>query len=106
LIIKLIVALSTVIILLSYLYCTQIKRERDLKKYGQPIKGVVYKKWYDTYKNKSKWLLRCKYIVDGKIFSTYSETDKENKFKIGDTLTIIYSKRAHQNCIIKELPEN
>jgi hypothetical protein len=99
------IAISVLIISLTYIYYLQTKQENDLLLYGQTTKGVVYKKWYDTYKDKSKWLLKCKYVIDGDTLSTFSETDKENKYKVGDTLTILYSTRNPTNCIIQELKE-
>ena len=99
------IAISVLIISMTYIYYLQTKQENDLLLYGQTTKGIVYKKWYDTYKDKSKWLLRCKYVIDGDTLSTFSETDKDNKYKVGDTLTILYSTHNPQNCIIHELKE-
>lgn len=101
-----ITAASIAIFLLSYVFFQQFKKENDLALHGQMTKGIVYKKWYDDDKKNPKWLLRCNYIVDGTSFSTFSETDKENKYRIGDTLTVIYSTRYPQNSIIYELKEN
>lgn len=101
-----ITAASIAIFLLSYLFFQQFRKENDLALHGQTTKGIVYKKWYDDDKKNPKWLLRCNYIVDGTSFSTFSETDKENKYRIGDTLTVIYSTRYPQNSIIYELKGN
>ncbi|MEO6453528.1 MAG: hypothetical protein ABIN97_05615 [Ginsengibacter sp.] len=66
------------------------------------VKGLVYKKWYKTGKN-SEWLLRCQYVVDGVTYSTFSETDKDNKYKVGDTLTVVFIDNYPQKSKIKEL---
>jgi steroid 5-alpha reductase family enzyme len=100
-----IVAASVLIVSLVYIYYLEVKGDNDLHLYGKTTRGIVYKKWHDTSREKANWLVRCTYIVDGHTFSTFSETDKENKYKIGDTLTIRYSSRYPQNCIIEELNE-
>lgn len=106
LIVRGIIATSVLIIVLSYLYFSQIRGDNDLASNGQRTYGIVKKKWLDTYKQKSNWLLICKFNVDGKTYSTFSESDKENKYSIGDTLTIIYSTRFPGNCKIEELQDN
>ena len=106
LIVRGIIAISVLTIIMSYLYFLQTKKENDLVLNGCKTRGIVYKKWQDNYKQDSKWLLVCNFSVDGKPFYTFSETDKENKYKVGDTLTIIYSTRFLGNCIIEELENN
>ena len=70
--------------------------------HGIETKGIVYKKWYNYGKN-GGWLLRCNFNVDAKTYSTFSETDRHNKYKIGDTLTILYNENFPQQCVIKDL---
>ena len=95
-------ALSFLIIGLSFGYYGSYQEDIDFQERGKQTKAVVYKKWYSIKKN-SEWLLKCKYVVDGTGYSTFSETDKKNIYKIGDTLTVIYIEEYPQKCRIKEL---
>lgn len=81
------------------------KSKTDFAANGQPTMGIVYKKW-KSGTGKREWLLRCNYQVDGKTYSTFSKADDKNKFKVGDTLTVVYSKKYPQKCMIVELEEN
>ena len=99
---RIIVALSVLVIGPLFGFYSGKKNEMNLKKYGVETKGVVYKKWY-KYRQSSGWLLKCKFQVDGKTYSTFSETDQHNKYKVGDTLTILYNYKFPQECIIEEL---
>ena len=95
-------ALSVLVIGPSFGFYLGYKDERDFQQNGEETKGIVYKKWYKYGKN-SEWLLRCQYEVDGVIYSTFSETDEENRYQVGDTLTVIYIKNYPPKCKIKEL---
>lgn len=100
----LLTALSVLIIGPSFGIYIKNKEKTALQKYGQQTKGVVYKKWYNEGKNSnSGWLLRCNYKVGDETYSTFSVTDKNNVYKIGDTLTIIYNSNFPQQCEIREL---
>ncbi|MFN6377782.1 MAG: hypothetical protein ACK4WD_00800 [Flavobacteriales bacterium] len=95
-------ALSVLVIGPAFGLYIGYQEEKDLRENGQTVKGVVYKKWYSTGKY-SEWLLRCQYEVDGVVYSTFSETDRDNKYEIGDTLTILYVNNFPQKSKIKEL---
>jgi hypothetical protein len=95
-------ALSVLIIGPSFGFYLEYQDERQFQQNGETVNGIVYRKWYTSGKNK-EWLLRCNYVVDGVTYSTFSETDKRNRFKIGDTLTVIYIPNFPQKCKIKEL---
>ena len=62
----------------------------------------MYRKW-ET--GKHELLLRCYYSVNGKHYTTFSETDKNNLYKRGDTLHILYSENDPENAVIVELQD-
>ena len=95
-------ALSVLIIGPSFGFYGSYQEKMAFQKSGIETKGIVYKKWYSLKKN-SEWLVRCQYVVDGMVYSTFSETDNDNKDKVGDTLTVIYIDDFPQKCKIKEL---
>ena len=95
-------AISVLVIGPSFGFYLGYKDEKDFQEKGHSVKGVVYKKWYAVGKN-SEWLLRCEYVVNGVRYSTFSETDEDNEYQIGDTLTIIYFEDYPQKSKIKEL---
>lgn len=95
-------ALSVLIIGPSFGLYLGNKEEKEFRENGETVKGIVYRKWYKTGKN-SEWLLRCQYVVDGVTYSTFSKTDKNNKYRGGDTLTVIYIDNFPQKSKIKEL---
>ena len=95
-------ALSVLLIGPSFGFYLGHQEDKEFQKKGETVKGVVYKKWYKTGKN-SEWLLRCSYMVDGIQYSTFSETDRGNKYRVGDTLTVIYIDNFPQKSKIKEL---
>ncbi len=99
---KIIVALSVLIIGPLFGFYSGQKTDVNLRKYGIETKGIVYEKWY-KYTQSSGWLLRCNFQADGKTYSTFSATDQHNKYKVGDTLTILYNSQFPQECIIEEL---
>jgi len=78
--------------------------ERELTKNGLETKGIVSEKWWHKPRKRSgEWLLKCDFVVDGKIYRTFSIEDEYNSYKIGDTLTILYSPRHPDNNTIVEL---
>ena len=77
--------------------------EEDLSKNGVKTKAIVIEKWWHKPKSQSgEWLLRCKFTAKGQLYHTFSYEDKDNQFEIGDTLTVIYSKRNPENSKILE----
>ena len=95
-------AISVLVIGPSFGFYLGYKDEKDFQEKGHSVKGVVYKKWYAVGKN-SEWLLRCEYVVNGVRYSTFSETDEDNEYQVGDTLTIIYFEDYPQKSKIEEL---
>jgi hypothetical protein len=95
-------ALSVLIIGPSFGFYLGYNEDKEFQKNGETAKGIVYKKWYKYGKN-SEWLLRCHYVVDGVTYSTFSETDKNNQYNVGDTLNVVYIKNFPQKSKIKEL---
>ena len=98
-------ALSVFIVGLPFGFYLNYSEKKDLEQKGETTKGVIYRKWHSSGKN-SEWLIRCRFQVNGTSYSTFSEKDKNNVFKVGDTLTIIYINDFPQKCKIKELQEN
>ncbi len=82
-------------------YCT-IRQEKSLQTSGKIAIGVVYKKWFST-RPKREWLIRCHFQDNKTTYSTFSEIDERNIYRIGDTLHILYSKDDPNNCEIVEL---
>jgi len=74
----------------------------DLSLHGATTQGIVIEKW-KTGKGKKEWLFVSKYTVDGKPYTTFSIPDKENRFRLGDTLQIRYSTKNPDNSEIVEL---
>jgi hypothetical protein len=93
------VALSVLVIGPCYGLYEGHRAEADLKENGSLTNGIVYKKW----QRKSEWLLRCQYSVNGNVYSTFTEKDKDNIYKVGDTVTVIYVKDFPQKSRIKKL---
>jgi hypothetical protein len=78
---------------------------KDLDKNGTLIKGIVIEKNH-VRKHRSqnyKWLYRAEFKVSDEYFLTYSEEDKDNTVKEGDTVIIQYSKRNPENNTIIKL---
>lgn len=74
-------------------------QDKELALQGKQTIGIVYKKW-DT---RTGWLLRCHFLVGMKEYSTFSEKDTYNKYKVGDTLHVRYSEQTPTDCQIIEL---
>ncbi|WP_291090341.1 DUF3592 domain-containing protein [Flavobacterium sp. BFFFF1] len=55
---------------------------------GRIVNGYVF----DRKKSKNDWLINCKYVVNGEEYTTYYNTDEENKYRIGDTVKLTYNK--------------
>src|SRR5882724_11031417 len=67
------------------------KQDDDLSKTGVTTQGIVYRKWETfRFQQHDEWLIRCYFIANGKRYSTFSEEDKNNVYKVGDTLKIFY----------------
>jgi hypothetical protein len=81
------------------------KQEKELRQNGEKVKGVVVNKWWAEKKGNDEWLFVCEYFVDGKAYQTFSIPDKDNKFRLGDSLEIIYSKSNPNNAVVAALSE-
>lgn len=80
------------------IYSSHIQ-DKELALQGKQTIGIVYKKW-DT---RTGWLLRCHFLVGTKEYSTFSEKDTYDEYKVGDTLHILYSEQTPTDCQIIEL---
>lgn len=74
--------------------------ETDLNKNGINTIGVVSDKWKS---GRGQWSLKCKFVANKKVYKTFTKRDKENLYKIGDSLTILYSSNYPDNNKIIEL---
>ena len=81
------------------------QKHRELKEKGVLTKGVVIEKWKSTGKGNKDWLIVCKFNVQDKTYTTFSIPDKENIFRLGDTLQILYSPTNPNNSEVVELSE-
>ncbi|CAL2082709.1 hypothetical protein [Tenacibaculum sp. 190524A02b] len=79
--------------------------DKELEKDSLKTIGIVSEKFKSGKRSGSpgKWLIKCDFKVDNKSYTTFSKKDIYNQYKIGDTLTIKYSKRNPENNIIIEL---
>jgi len=76
----------------SFGYYIGFKEKKELKKYGQWTKGVVIdKKWNKKRSQSGYWTIKCIYSVGTKKYSTDYESDRNEKFNIGDSIDLIYS---------------
>ncbi len=81
------------------------QQQKELKKNGSLTKGLVVEKWKSTGKGNKEWLIVCKYNANGKAYTTFSIPDKENRFKLGDTVTVLYSYINPTNSAVVELSD-
>lgn len=97
--VEIIATFSGALLLPFFIFWVGYLSDKDLEKHGKQTKGVVFQKW----KSKNEWLLKCSFKIGDKGYETFSITDKENKYQIGDTLTIRYSSETPDNNEIIEL---
>jgi hypothetical protein len=83
----------------SYGVYTGYLSHKDLLENGIKTKGIIIEKFRQLSRRgiQNDWLIKCEFKVDSLKFSTFSEHDKYNMYKPGDTITIIYSKKNPQN---------
>ncbi len=72
-------------------------KNTDLLENGTKTKGIIAKKWYSIAKSYKGYYIQCEFKVDSLKFLTFSKKDENNIYKIGDTMTILYSKKNPQN---------
>jgi len=75
---------------------TKVISDKDLEQNGQTKMGIVSEKWYAN-KRKGEWLYSVKFKVENVIYHTFSNVNKDNRIKIGDTVLVQYSKRNPEN---------
>jgi len=81
-------ALSILMVGPSFGFFQKYREEQELKINGKETICVVI----NRKKTPRDWMINCKYYVTNSEFTTYYETDRENKYRIGDTLKLIYNK--------------
>ncbi|WP_205504609.1 DUF3592 domain-containing protein [Rufibacter psychrotolerans] len=81
------------------------QQQKELEKNGALTKGLVVEKWKSTSKGNKEWLIICKYYANGRAYTTFSIPDKENRFKLGDTVTVLYSPNNPNNSEVAELSD-
>jgi len=72
---------------------SRIQAEKELEINEKLTKGVIYNKWF----SEDEWLVRCFFQYKGNKYSTFSEEDVHNKFQIGDSIMIRFSKEIPDN---------
>jgi len=81
-------ALSILIVGPTSIILHDYQEEKELKLNGMVTHSfVVDKKW-----TRGEWLINCNYFVNNTEFTTYYYTDEKDKYKIGDTVKLIYHK--------------
>jgi hypothetical protein len=88
--VRIIASFSGILLIPIFGFWTGYLSDKDLEKHGKQTKGVVSQKW----KSKNVWLFTCKFRIGDNEYETFSIMDKENKYQIGDTLTIRYSSQT------------
>jgi glucan phosphoethanolaminetransferase (alkaline phosphatase superfamily) len=81
-------ALSILIVGPTHAIFGEYRQEKELEINGNVTKCVVV----DRKKSKNDWLINCKYYANNAEFVTYYHTDEKNKYRIGDTIQLIYNK--------------
>jgi len=66
----------------------------ELNQYGVWTKSVVANNKRVTQKGGgSEWLIMCRYKANGQVFNTFYHTNANDKYKVGDTIRLIYSSK-------------
>jgi hypothetical protein len=81
-------ALSILIVGPTFAIFQDYRENYELKVNGKITECIVI----DRKPSKNDWLINCKYQVQKVEYITYFHTDEENKYRIGDTLKLIYNK--------------
>lgn len=81
-------ALSILIVGSTFGIFQKYRENEILKTNGRLTECIVVSR----KKSKNNWLINCKYYVNNSEFITYSHTDQKDKYRIGDTLKLIYNK--------------
>jgi asparagine N-glycosylation enzyme membrane subunit Stt3 len=85
-------------------FWTSASADKDLDNHHAIKTGIVSEKWYATKhkSNTGEWLYKAQFQVDNKIYYTYTAVDEDDRVKIGDTVSIRYSRRNPENNEIVE----
>ena len=85
--------LSILIIGPSFGFYQKYREVKELENKGLWIKCVVIEEKYSGGSKGNKgWLIKCIYKCDDSVYETNFKKDESNKYSIGDTLNLIYSK--------------
>ncbi|MCZ4410000.1 hypothetical protein O3Q51_14355 [Cryomorphaceae bacterium 1068] len=57
---------------------------------GQLTKGIVSERWLGGRRG-GKWNIKCEFKVKNTRFTTFGKWDREDLYRVGDTLTIQYA---------------
>ncbi len=68
------------------------KETEELKHKGVWTKAIVIDEKYINRKSHHGWVIQCSFLANGENYQTTYKNDDENKYAIGDTLDLIYSK--------------
>jgi hypothetical protein len=93
------IAYGSIFLLVPYGLWTGKIDDKRLNESNKQTKGIIYDKWT----TKRKPLLKAKFKVDNKEYTTFSKTDYDDVLSIGDTVTIIYWTENPELSTIKEL---
>ena len=66
----------------------------ELNQYGIWTKSVVTNNKPVAQKGGGRaWLIMCRYKANGQVFNTFYHTNANDKYKVGDTIRLIYSSK-------------
>ena len=82
-------ALSILIVGPTYAIFQNYRENGELKVNGKINVCIVI----DRKPSKNEWLINCKYQVENTEFITYYHTDEKNKYRIGDTMKLVYNRK-------------
>ncbi len=81
-------ALSILIVGPTSIMFQNYREDEALRINGKATESIVV----DRKKSKNDWLINCRYYVNNSEYITYYYTDENDKYRIGDTLKLIYNK--------------
>ena len=83
---------SILIVGVTFSFYNSYREKVALRKTGLWTKCLISQKDYTDRKGFKGWTIKCTYQIDKKLYETDATNDIENKYKIGDTLDLIYLK--------------
>jgi hypothetical protein len=71
------------------------RNEQEFKSAALSATGRISFRWREDAKNYNGWKFQCEFYSepDGRKYLTFPQDDREDKYRIGDTLRILYLKR-------------